>query len=450
MKKVTLTLLAVIISIFCYAQTPWTTTFDYYDLGLDSLFAESLSPILQPQNIFTTSDGIIIVTSGRVLHGEYGDHYYWFTYVFKTDFDGTILWISCDEVTGGLTPDPYDTQITGGQLYNSVILSNGSVVTNQRDGLFLRDGATGEITASISDSIETYWPLLAIPETNELCIQQGRTNPLAFRFYNENDLSFNYERIVETGLENEQIQTFYLIAQKAGNLYFTVSTFQQEYLRYLYDTYILDTNDNISQVLDTLAVSITLQEDGSFYGLASEDLPSTRDRLYSVIHCSPSGDLLHSVPINDDYIRPYKIFVSNDRIFYLKQGHGEDRIIFSYNSDLSQSSFYQFEEIEQIAFCTNNTGFYAANTFNLNDECGQDITDMKLYNIDLAQMPIEKDEIPLPLQMLTCYPNPFNPETTIEFMLTEPYQTQLSVFNIKGQLVKTLVNQRLQSGVHKI
>ncbi|MCD4652285.1 MAG: lamin tail domain-containing protein [Candidatus Cloacimonetes bacterium] len=48
------------------------------------------------------------------------------------------------------------------------------------------------------------------------------------------------------------------------------------------------------------------------------------------------------------------------------------------------------------------------------------------------------------------FPNPFNPETTIEFTLTEPSLTVLTVYNIKGQLVKTLINQRLQSGSHKV
>jgi len=48
------------------------------------------------------------------------------------------------------------------------------------------------------------------------------------------------------------------------------------------------------------------------------------------------------------------------------------------------------------------------------------------------------------------YPNPFNPSTTISFYLTteNTENTEINIFNIKGQKVKTLVNERLNSGSH--
>ena len=48
------------------------------------------------------------------------------------------------------------------------------------------------------------------------------------------------------------------------------------------------------------------------------------------------------------------------------------------------------------------------------------------------------------------YPNPFNPETTISFNLPMASQTSLNVYNVKGQLVKTLVNSQLGFGNHSI
>jgi hypothetical protein len=52
--------------------------------------------------------------------------------------------------------------------------------------------------------------------------------------------------------------------------------------------------------------------------------------------------------------------------------------------------------------------------------------------------------------MIDNYPNPFNPETYIGFNLTEDSFITLEVYNIKGQLVKTLADEYLRAGNHKI
>ena len=46
------------------------------------------------------------------------------------------------------------------------------------------------------------------------------------------------------------------------------------------------------------------------------------------------------------------------------------------------------------------------------------------------------------------YPNPFNPSTTISFTLTDAQNVQLTIYNIKGQKINTLVNEYCQSGAH--
>ena len=48
------------------------------------------------------------------------------------------------------------------------------------------------------------------------------------------------------------------------------------------------------------------------------------------------------------------------------------------------------------------------------------------------------------------YPNPFNPSTSISFKNTTAGYVKLSVFNIKGELVRTLINGNMSAAAHKI
>lgn len=47
------------------------------------------------------------------------------------------------------------------------------------------------------------------------------------------------------------------------------------------------------------------------------------------------------------------------------------------------------------------------------------------------------------------YPNPFNPETTLLFALKDPGRVRLTIYNLKGQVVRELVNGDLPSGYHR-
>ncbi len=59
-------------------------------------------------------------------------------------------------------------------------------------------------------------------------------------------------------------------------------------------------------------------------------------------------------------------------------------------------------------------------------------------------------EVTYVFNMKQNYPNPFNPETNIFYSLAEKSAVSLKIFNIKGQLVKTLVNENQQKGQYKI
>jgi len=47
------------------------------------------------------------------------------------------------------------------------------------------------------------------------------------------------------------------------------------------------------------------------------------------------------------------------------------------------------------------------------------------------------------------YPNPFNPQTTIAFSLEKDAHVTLSIYNVIGQLVATLVDENLAAGAYQ-
>jgi type IX secretion system substrate protein len=59
-------------------------------------------------------------------------------------------------------------------------------------------------------------------------------------------------------------------------------------------------------------------------------------------------------------------------------------------------------------------------------------------------------DAPIATQLLNAYPNPFNPETTIAYQLSDAGNVNISVYNIKGQKVAELMNSNHEAGDHSV
>ena len=59
-------------------------------------------------------------------------------------------------------------------------------------------------------------------------------------------------------------------------------------------------------------------------------------------------------------------------------------------------------------------------------------------------------QLPEKFSLHQNYPNPFNPTTTIKFDLPEPSQISLKIYNLMGQEVRTLTNEWLPTGSHRL
>jgi len=64
--------------------------------------------------------------------------------------------------------------------------------------------------------------------------------------------------------------------------------------------------------------------------------------------------------------------------------------------------------------------------------------------------------LPVDFRLAQNYPNPFNPSTTIEFEITADHEcelmvkTNLRIYNVLGQWIKTLVNETKTPGIYQV
>jgi beta-lactamase regulating signal transducer with metallopeptidase domain/Tol biopolymer transport system component len=62
--------------------------------------------------------------------------------------------------------------------------------------------------------------------------------------------------------------------------------------------------------------------------------------------------------------------------------------------------------------------------------------------------PVMEDAAPMGFAVRGNFPNPFNPSTTIEYSLPKEELVEVTIYNIMGQTVRRLVNERKPEGMH--
>ena len=72
----------------------------------------------------------------------------------------------------------------------------------------------------------------------------------------------------------------------------------------------------------------------------------------------------------------------------------------------------------------------------------------EIYYFD--QLSINSQTPPADFSLLNAYPNPFNPTTTINFSLKTDNKIKISVYDLNGREISSLLNQKISSGNYSI
>ena len=63
---------------------------------------------------------------------------------------------------------------------------------------------------------------------------------------------------------------------------------------------------------------------------------------------------------------------------------------------------------------------------------------------------LKESNIPQIIEVFPAYPNPFNPATQLSFVLQKPSHVKIKIFNILGEQIKTILENDLSTGFHKV
>lgn len=111
---------------------------------------------------------------------------------------------------------------------------------------------------------------------------------------------------------------------------------------------------------------------------------------------------------------------------------------------------WSFQWIAPEAATGTLTFYVAGNAANNNGSTNGDYIYTITATVDEGSGVFGEDPVPLSIELLRNYPNPFNPTTTVEFSLMQSGNVRLDVYNLLGQQVKSLWEGWMSQGLHSI
>lgn len=146
--------------------------------------------------------------------------------------------------------------------------------------------------------------------------------------------------------------------------------------------------------------------------------------------------------------KPLKIYNTGDTTLVIYQMQSSNNAIFSVNWNIADSLVLPGDSLTvQVVFHPPEAQFYSEN-LTINDNDVQ--VNIALLGTGSVTGVIENGQVPQTFALDGPYPNPFNPNTTFTLSLPKAVDVSLSVYDVSGRLLKTLLSGRRDAGVYQI
>jgi hypothetical protein len=353
------------------------------------------------------------ITDGKIVFHSYSDYGAWDGKLYFYDFSEQLLveisenWNIDHTINAHFSPDGSKIVFMG--------VSEGSHYYNSWDVFLWELGSTTPVNLTYSNNIPDEDPKFS-PSGNAIVFKQNGDLKIM-------DLSGNIiNTLTNDGFSIEESMPYY--TEDAQQIIYSRGAGSDS------DIYIINVNGSNIQPLENVA---NIQEyypitRDSYTFLFTKWISSSNhhDQIYLGYF---SGANAQSLPFNDvnaDDSDPFP--VDSDYVFFSSNRSGSvggwDLYLADINSGFvwSMSNFGVNSSNHELGSCYSNSVTIIDNNL----------------------------EIPISFKLHQNFPNPFNPTTTIEFSIQNDSKVDLTIYNIKGQKVKMLVNEILPAGEHSV